>query len=262
MTTPGYETAVPEDIAYLDRLAATDEVGDYRRRALAALRLAPGHTVLDLGCGPGTAFDALARRVTPGGRVIGIDHDPRMVREARRRAAGAAGIEALAADVHRLPLPDRSMDRARTDRVLQHVADPRQALAEARRVLRPGGLLVAAEPDWETLAIDHPDVDIARAYTRHLVDHVVRNAVLGRQLHRLARESGFDVPEVIPITPALRDVRAADRILGLWRTTRRAVVAGRLTDAQAAGWLDHLATEPFLASVTLHVVVARVPADT
>jgi ubiquinone/menaquinone biosynthesis C-methylase UbiE len=51
--------------------------------------------------------------------------------------------------------------------VLQHVADPLRALGEIRRVLRPGGRLVMGEPDWDSLAIDHPDDDLARAYTRH-----------------------------------------------------------------------------------------------
>ena len=79
------------------------------------------------------------------------------------------------------------------------------------------------EPDWDTLAVDHPDSDLSRAYTQFVADKVVRNARIGRQLPRLATEAGFTVPEVIAITPVFRDAQAADNILGLERTTQRAV---------------------------------------
>ena len=67
--------------------------------------------------------------------------------------AGRPNVELGAGDVHALPLADGSMDRAKVDRVLQHVQNPAKALAEARRVLRPGGLLCMAEPDWDTLVV-------------------------------------------------------------------------------------------------------------
>ncbi|WP_436850146.1 hypothetical protein [Streptomyces monashensis] len=62
----------------------------------------------------------------------------------------------------------------------------------------------------------------------------------------------------VPVTPVFRDVRAADRILGLERTTRRAVTAGYFTDEAAESWLTHLGRGPFLATVTVYVVVAEV----
>ncbi|MFD7411949.1 hypothetical protein [Kitasatospora purpeofusca] len=62
---------------------------------------------------------------------------------------------------------------------------------------------------------------------------------------------------VVPITPAFRDAREADRILGLERTTQRAVAAGHLTEEGAGRWLDHLSTGAFLAAVTFCIVVAE-----
>ncbi|MEV7119519.1 methyltransferase domain-containing protein [Kitasatospora griseola] len=250
-----FETVVPDRIAYQERLAATDQVRAYKHVLLDALDARPGHLVLDWGCGPGTDLDALARAVTARGRVLGIDHDPEMV----RRAGALPHAHVLHADVHRLPLAADSADRVRTDRLLQHLADVPRALAEAHRVLRPGGRLVAAEPDWDTLAVDHPDLDIARAWSRHLADRIVRNPVIGRQLPRLAAQSGLDVRAVVPVTSVYREVRAADQVLGLHRNTERAVAGGYLTRRQADDFLDHLARGPFLASVTLHVVTAEKP---
>ncbi|NUS16234.1 MAG: methyltransferase domain-containing protein [Streptomyces sp.] len=256
MTSTVFETTAPGSTAYLDRLAASDLGRAYKKRILDELDVRPGQTAVDLGCGPGTDLPALAEAVTATGRVIGIDHDRAVVATARERTAGHGTVTVEVGDIRDLGLADASADRAITDRVLQHVPDPALVLREAHRVLRPGGRVVMGEPDWETLAIDHPDGALSRAYTRFVADGVIRNARIGRELPRLAAEAGFDVPSVIPVTPVFRDVRAADEVLGLERTTRRAVAAGHLTEEAARRWLDHLATGPFLAAVTFYIVVA------
>jgi ubiquinone/menaquinone biosynthesis C-methylase UbiE len=254
MQSPLFEEAAPAD--YLTRLAASDWGRAYKQLAAAELGIRPGDTVLDLGCGPGADLPAFAAAAGAGGRVIGVDSDPGAVRQARDAAAGLPGAEVRQEDVQALSLPAASVDRVHTDRVLQHVPDPAAALAEARRVLRPGGSAVFAEPDWDTLVIDGPDPATARAYRRFVTERVVRNAVLGRQLPRLAAAAGFRAVRVIPATAVFRTVRAADQVLGLQRVTARAVTAGYLTPEQAGPWLDHLATQPFFASATLFVTAA------
>ncbi|MGV9849114.1 methyltransferase domain-containing protein [Streptomyces sp. NPDC003442] len=252
-----FETTVPASADYLTRLAASDTGREYKARMLDALGLRAGLAVLDAGCGPGTDLPALAEAVAPGGTVIGVDRDQAMLDAAAPRAAAHPCVELRRGDIHALPLDDAAVDRARTDRVLQWVDDPARALAEFHRVLRPGGRLVMGEPDWDTLAVDHPHPALSRAYTRHITERVIRNPAIGRQLARLATDAGFRVPEVIPVTQVFRDVRAADRIFGFERTTRRAVEAGYLSDYQATIWLHHLAHRPFFASATLYVVVAE-----
>ncbi|MGH3382786.1 MAG: methyltransferase domain-containing protein [Actinoallomurus sp.] len=257
MTPPAFETVTPDPIVYLDRVAATDLGHFYKSRMLDELRIRPGQTVLDLGCGPGTDISALAEAATATGQVIGIDHDQAAVDAAGDRTAEQSTVTVRLGDIHDLALSNGTVDRARTDRVLQHVADPVRALHEVHRVLRPGGRLVMGEPDWGTLTVDHPDGDLSRAYTRYVTDKVVRNARIGSRLARLAAGAGFTVPAVIPITPVFRDAEAADKILGLERTTQRAVAAGYLTEEAARRWLDHLTNGPFLAAVTFYIVVAE-----
>ncbi|GAA4902803.1 ubiquinone/menaquinone biosynthesis C-methylase UbiE [Stackebrandtia albiflava] len=246
-----FEAVTPDRVDYLDRAARSSAGHSYKPLLRDALDIRGGHTVLDLGCGPGTDLAAMA---VPGARVIGLDNDPVMTATATERTRPP--VEVVRGDVHDLPFGDATIDRVRTDRVLQHVADPARVLAEARRVLRPGGRLVMAEPDWHTLAVDHPVATISAAYTRFITERVVRNAGIGRALARLAADAGFTVPHVVPVTPVFREVVEADRIFGFQRNTARAVAAGHLTPEQAERWLRHLSEEPFLATVTQFVVTA------
>lgn len=242
---------------YLDAVAATDIGRTYKRDLLTSLAIEPGHHVLDIGCGPGTDLTALAAATGPAGAVFGIDQDPQMVATARARTAGQQNVEVRQADAHRLPFETHSIDRARTDRVLMHVADPAAVLAELHRVLRPGGLLTLAEPDWDALAIDHPDLAISRAFTRYIAERVNRNPAIGRQLPRLAAQAGYTMRTVGNAAAVFTDFETAETILGLRRNTQRAVTAGYLTPDDAHTWLQHLTTSTFFATSTFITVLAQ-----
>lgn len=255
MTSTGIASSAPT--SYLDAVAATDMARSYKRDLLAALAIEPGHHVLDVGCGPGTDLMALAAATGPTGAVFGVDQDPQMVATARTRMADQPTVQVRQADAHQLTFETHSIDRARTDRVLMHVADPAAVLAELHRVLRPGGLLTLAEPDWDALAIDHPDLAISRAFTRYIAERVNRNPAIGRQLPRLAAQAGFTLRTVRNEAAVFTDFEAAETILGLRRNTERAVTAGYLTADEAHAWLEHLTTGTFFATSSFITVLAQ-----
>ena len=117
---------------------------------LADLR--SGIDLLDAGCGPGTITVDLARLVAPG-RVIGLDRAPEVLTQAAAHATEqGVAIEWRAGDVYALPFPDASFDVVHAHQLLQHLSDPVRALAEMRRVLRPGGLLAARDSDYSCFA--------------------------------------------------------------------------------------------------------------
>jgi ubiquinone/menaquinone biosynthesis C-methylase UbiE len=243
-------------IADLDRIAAQDVSQRYKRQLLVDLDVQSGHTVVDVGCGPGTDLGALARAVGSAGRVIGVDHDPVMLAEAARRTSGYPRVALVLGNAHHLPLRDEYADRARTDRMLQHVADPARAVAELARIVRSGGKVALTEPDWDTLAIDDVDVETSRAYTRYVVTHVVRNATMGRQLVRLVLASGLRMEIHRADAVIFRDFAAGERILKIDDVAQRAMREDHLSADAIGPWLRRLRQGPYLSCVTLHSLVA------
>jgi SAM-dependent methyltransferase len=113
--------------------------------------LRPGMRVLDVGCGPGSITLGLAEAVAPGA-VVGIDLQPAQVEQARAFAAtrGVTNVRYEVADLYALPFPDVAFDAAFAHTVVIGLREPVRALAELRRVLRPGGLVGVRDPDWGT----------------------------------------------------------------------------------------------------------------
>jgi ArsR family transcriptional regulator len=99
-------------------------------------------TVGDLGCGTGQVTAALAPFV---GHVIAVDRSGEMLQAARRRLKDVTNVEVRRGELEDLPVRDRELDAATLLLVLHHLPHPAAALAEAARVLRPGGRLVIAD---------------------------------------------------------------------------------------------------------------------
>ncbi len=196
---------------------------DYVRRVLAQAGIRPGRDghpaahVVDVACGGGLVSLPLA---ADGFRVTGIDAAEGALDVARRRVPPGADATFAAADVAALPLEDASADAVLLLDVLEHIESVPAALAEAARVLRPGGLVVfntfnrtpvSAVVAVHALRLVAPDspADL----------HVARYFVPPESLRASARYAGLRVDALVGMRPALG--------LPFWRSlARRRVDAG------------------------------------
>jgi SAM-dependent methyltransferase len=152
MSNEAIEALIPQ----LDAVEESPGAAALRARSYELLRAAQGALVVDVGCGAGRAVAELADQ---GVRVMGIDVSDQMIALARGRCAYG---EFRVGDANALPLGNGEAAGYRADKVIHALADPGRALAEARRVLAPGGRTVLCGQDWDAFVIDSADPALTR----------------------------------------------------------------------------------------------------
>jgi arsenite methyltransferase len=138
----------------LEATYQTPDVVAQRAATLQALALQAGERVVDVGSGPGLLAAEMAAQVGPTGRVVGLDLSDSMLalsRERRGDLATSNCLRFLKADAARLPFADSTFDVAVATQVYEYVPDVPAALAEAYRVLRPGGRVLLLDTDWDSI---------------------------------------------------------------------------------------------------------------
>jgi ubiquinone/menaquinone biosynthesis C-methylase UbiE len=222
-------------IAFLDRAEALPDVVRRRRRSRELLAPASGARVADVGCGLGTAVRELAHAVGASGRALGIDLSRAMIDEAERRAR-AAGVSAEfhVAPAERLPVADGALAGYRAERLYQHLPDPAAALAEAHRVLAPGGRIVLVDQDWDAVLLDSDDLATARDVRRAFADSLV-NGTVGSQYRRRLLDAGFREVTIEVDAVATDDAGQYGFVVDLFeRAARAAGLDARRLDAWRA----------------------------
>lgn len=231
----------------------------------------PHMHILDIGCGPGTISVDFARHV-PQGQVTGIEYVPEPLEQARALATsqGIKNITFQVGNIHALGFPDNSFDIVHVHQVLQHIADPVQALREMRRVVKPGGVVAARESAEYVWYPENEGVRAWWALTEKLSALKGCTACPGRFIHVWAREAGFSPdqvkagagawcfssPEERAYWGGSMEERARDSGLA-----RLAVEAGLATrddlEGMAEGWREFIGNENGWFSVLNGEIVCR-----
>jgi ubiquinone/menaquinone biosynthesis C-methylase UbiE len=193
--TPSADAAVLELIAARLEFRGTDD-GYVRvsQTYLSRLPRSGARRILALGCGTGIEVRALRRLTDPGTTIVGVDHSPVLLDVARRLTdqEGLAGnVTYSEGDAHHLPFGDGEFDIVTMHTLISHVDDPTQVLRETRRVVRPGGTVAVFDGDYASLTFGYPDHAVATAVEEKLVQLIVANPRIMRDMPRLLSETGF-----------------------------------------------------------------------
>jgi arsenite methyltransferase len=168
----------------------------------ALAQLNEGETVLDLGSGGGIDVLLSAKRVGPTGKVYGLDMTDEMLALANenRKRARADNVEFLKGDIERIPLPDESVDVIISNCVINLSGDKKKVLAEAFRVLKPGGRFAVSD-----VVVRGEVPEVART-SMELWVGCVAGALEEQEFLGILREVGFESPSIEPT----RIYKAAD----------------------------------------------------
>jgi ubiquinone/menaquinone biosynthesis C-methylase UbiE len=215
-------------IRLLDAAETMPAAARLRARSYQLLRLPQGGTVVDVGCGTARAVAELAEH---GARAIGVDLDPTMLAAARRRFPD---IDVRAADAAELPLGDGQAHGYRADKVYHVLPDPPAALAEARRVLVPGGRIVLLGQDWDTIAIDSDQPELTRRIVHARAD-TIPHPRIARAYRNLLLDAGFHDVDVEVHTAVFTDATMLPIIVGHATAARE---TGAIGGDEADDWIS------------------------
>ena len=175
----------------------------------ALAQLNAGETVLDLGSGGGIDVLLSARRVGPTGKAYGLDMTDEMLSLANenKRKAGAQNVDFLRGEIEHIPLPDNTVDVIISNCVINLSADKRRVLAEAFRVLKPGGRFAVSD------VVVRGDIPPAVRKNMELWIGCIAGALEEQQFLSLLRDVGFDNPSIEP-TRVYKSEDAAAFLIG------------------------------------------------
>jgi len=185
-------------------------------------------TVLDMGCGTGVVTRAIAKRAAFSGTVMGVDISPYLVEVARRLGKKENADEKAffcVGDSYRLGISEKEIDAVVVHTLLSHVDHPRSVLMESCRVVRPGGWVGIFEGDFASLAFGHERHSKSHVYDRAIIDAVVTNPRVVRQMPRLIHQVGLKLVSAHPYTVA--DIGSADFWLPTLLLCKKRIPAGR-----------------------------------
>lgn len=246
-------SGTPQDfIAYLRKAERSESGRRVREASYRPLGPVEGKGA-DVGCGAGRSVADLVRL---GKDAVGVDSSRAMVDAALARFPHCRVLQGNAFD---LPFGDGELSWYRAERTFVHFEDPARALAEARRVLRPGGVIVAADADLDSMVVSSRFPATTRAL-KDVFCSVIPNPHAGTRTAGDLAEAGFTGVEVVPVPVVMRDYASAFDLM-IEPALTAALAQGSVGREDARRWtddLEHLDGQgAFTASSTFFVTTGR-----
>ena len=194
-----YNTITSAQPALVQRIAQALEVrgADLQQKSmlgsyLAEIKFPANARVIEIGCGTGPVSRRLAGWPYVG-EVIGIDPSPIFLDKARELVDNLTNLTFREGDAHQLPATDEDFDVAVFHTTLCHLSDPKGALQEAHRVLKPGGSLAVFDGDYASTTLGIGDLDPLQLCANSFREFFIHDSWLARRFPTLAETTGFKV---------------------------------------------------------------------
>lgn len=176
----------------------------FHESLVALAGVSPGGRVLDLGCGWGASLGALLHVVGKGGKVFGFDRLTHLIDKVEKQHAediGAGRLILQTGDALDLPFPDGVFDTVLCQNVVECVHDRHALVAQAQRVLKPGGTLLLGHHDFDGIMVAGSERGLTRRLIQGYADHQqdwqdACEGQMGRMLPGLVASTGFDTVEI------------------------------------------------------------------
>lgn len=212
--------------------------------------LQPGYAVLDVGCGNGAITAGILGRVLPGGRVVGVDINSRLIQEANERYGGEPGLTFHVGDIYHLEY-EAEFQLVTCSRVLQWLAKPATALESMIRAAVPGGRVLVLDYNHEKIAWDpEPPATVRRFYDAFLAwraEAGMDNAIADHLVSMFVEAGLTDVVSTPQQETTNRGDAEFERRIGIWADViggrgRQMVEDDAITEAErAAAHEDYVA---------------------
>ena len=194
-----YADLAGQDVALQERIADAMEARcldpaqmEIRRDYLGALSLPEGAFAVELGSGTGHVTQELLS-LAGAERALGIEPSPVMVSRARATFSGEDRLAYEVGDAKAIGLEDSSVDLVVAHTLLCHVPGPEDVVAEAFRILKPGGVFALCDGDYDTATTQIGDHDPLDQLVRFMIDQNVTNLWIMRQAGAILTQSGFEL---------------------------------------------------------------------
>lgn len=230
---------------------------------LDAMHIDEAQKVLDMGCGTGVASRFIAHRPAFAGRITGIDLSPYLTQVAEHLAIEegvAERVEFRAGDTRSLDFSDGIFDAVVAHTLVSHVDDPLATLMEAARVVKPGGIVGIFDGDYASTAFGHEDSAKSLTYDEAIINAVVTNPRVMRQMPRMLQAARLELVAAFP--HIIVDIGKADFWQPAIALFRQLIpTAGTMTEIEANTLVDGLLSaskeDVFFGATNFYSYVAK-----